>query len=217
MSIRAKLLFALLLSAVLMLFLVWMQLSAAWQVRRQVSYFLPASDYLLAISSAQSAIASQMKEAVDYLLTADRTDLQEYEAHSRDVHTAFTRWAEAIRTQQQLGVEGEAGDLEQAYEILHRYSRWESGLEPLLNAGRRVQVADLMPHLMLLEQEIFPRFGDVLKDGFAEVEDTYRDLMMALGRLQPWISQADLAQLRAAHEAIRVVSSGHRFNFAVNQ
>jgi len=216
MSIKTKLRFALLLSAMLILFLVGMQLQATWQVRHQVRYFLPASEYLLAISSAQSAISSQMKEAVDYLLTGSRLDYQEYEAHGEDVHAAFDRWIEVIRQQQQLGVSGEVEDLDRAYEVLHRYSRWEAGLEGLFASGQGIRTADLAPLLATLEQEIFPRFNEVLKDGFHEVEDSYRDLLLALGRLQPWVLENDLAQLRAAHESINAVISGHSFNAAVN-
>lgn len=232
MSIKFKLILLLLLVCLALGSIAGHLLSGAWRVNHQVGLFVPATEYLLSIAEAQTAITAQIKAALDYFIVADPQGLETFHNHGNTARGAFRNWQAVIRRQQALGVVGEADDLNQVIDMESRYRRWEQEITRQLrqltddpdqrnqppklsgpSAGRSFRSPE---RIMALEDELLPRFNDALADGFMEVEDAYHGLLMAFGRIALPFSGGDIARLEEAHAVIDVVISGHRLNSITN-
>lgn len=234
MTIKAKLILLLLLVCLVLGGIAGHLLAGAWRLNHQVGLFVPATEYLLSIAEAQTAITAQIKAALDQFIVSDQPDLEAFHGYGKAAREAFHNWKAVIQRQQALGVASEADDLQQAVDMESRHRRWEQEIDqqlrqlvaetvrpdrhvPALPVPQTSQFNLSPERITSLEDELLPRFNDALADGFMEVEDAYHGLLVAFGRIALPFSGRDVERLEEAHAVIDVVISGHRLNSIINQ
>lgn len=221
MSIKVKLFVILGLVSLVLGIAVWHELTSAYRVEKQVQLFVPATGYLLGIAEVNTGIARQAKEALDYMVTGEQQDRDQFNRLTKDVERGFELWIKSAETQSRLGVEGELEDIGEGQEIRDVYYRWVGhiiGSFELIDQGHRTLALRQFEKSSwsLLEKRIFVAIDSEMRDGFKEVENAYHELLIATGgRL--WGQSQDSKMLVSLHAAIDNVIAGCRVNSAVGR
>ncbi|WP_303722729.1 ATP-binding protein [Malonomonas rubra] len=221
MSIKLKLVAILGLVSLVLGGALWLELTSAYRIEQQVKLFVPATGYLLGIAEVNTGIARQTKEALDYLVTGEAEDKEDFKRLAEEVEKGFELWIKSAETQKHLGVEGGEENIDKGNSVKDTYYQWVGNVLGSFDLIDNGQLALALKQFeegswKFLEKKIFSAIGDEMQDGFKEVESAYHELLLVIGgRL--WGHADNTEMLENTHAAINNVVAGCQVNSAVGR
>lgn len=220
MSFRAKLIFLVVLTNLLLGGVVWQMVTGVQKIKKQVQLFVPAVDYLQRISAINSSITHQAKGVVDYLVLHDEGDRVAFIARSEDLEKSFQLWRQSASQQDALGIKGKESDLLLIDEIYSDYQHWQISMLKVFDlaaSGDWKQAQDRFHQSWSssLEKKLLPAITVAHKNGMTEVEHSFHRLLLAVGMV-PWGAEKNTFLLKQIHTSMNFLIGGNLVNASVN-
>lgn len=221
MSIKGKLIGLVLLMSLVLGVLAGYLLWASYRIRHQVNVFIPTIGYLRGIADTRINLTRQMKEATDFLVSANPSDRRNFSRFGAATHAAFELWAGSLQSRRTLGAAGAEVALERARRIRQHYAEWErltAELFELVAADRR-QTA--LQHFAgssdrLIEETILPDLDQAFEAAIGDVQGAYYQVLLSVGMI-PWLAREGSIQLQTTQASIEYLTAVTRMSAGVNK
>jgi signal transduction histidine kinase len=221
MSIKGKLIGLVLLMSLVLGLLAGYLLWASYRIRHQVSVFIPTIGYLRGIADTRINLTRQMKEATDYLVSANPSDRRNFSRFGAETHAAFELWSGSLQHRRTLGAAGADVALERAGRIRQHYDEWERltvELFELVAADRRqTALQDFAGSSdRLIEETILPDLDRSFEAAISDVQEAYYEVLLSLGMI-PWLAREGSIQLQTTQASLEYLTALTRMSAGINK
>ncbi len=221
MSIKGKLIGLVLLMSLVLGLLAGYLLWASYRIRHQVNVFIPAIGSLRGIADARINLTRQVKEATDYLVSANPSDRRNFSRFSTETSAAFDLWAGSLQKQRNLGAPGAEKALERALAIRDHLREWERltlGQFDLVASGSQQAALQNFAESSdrVIEGTILPGIDRAFEGSVNDVQDAYQNVLVSVGMI-PWLAREGASQLQATQSSIEYLTAVTRMSAGVNK